>query len=144
MARSIKLNDENYIDSTGIVHNKQLLNEILTPVILYQNETGTYENFTLNDSVSNYKYIDIMTLQSGYTQGYKVSRLYDPNGKKVMINYISYDGSLSMDRLQSFGISVTFNNKSCTTGNQFGYVVGTNNYVTVTNSIKITKVIGYK
>lgn len=41
MAKSIKLNDDNYIDSTGVVHNKQLLENFIV-VDSGNNENGSY------------------------------------------------------------------------------------------------------
>ena len=110
--------------------------------ILYDNETGTSNSFTLNDSAENYKFIEIYTKQVDYYNGYKSQRLYSPNGKKAQINYSSYhvDG----DRVQFFGITVGFSGTSATISNKFGYVLGNVNYGTTADSVKVVRVIGYK
>ena len=110
--------------------------------ILYDNETGTSNSFTLNDSAENYKFIEIYTKQVDYYNGYKSQRLYSPNGKKAQINYSSYhvDG----DRVQFFGITVGFSGTSATISNKFGYVLGKVSYGTTAESIKVVRVIGYK
>lgn len=122
------------------------LNEIDTlikPTILYENSMGTSNNLTLTDSIDNYKYIEIYTKQENYTNGYKCEKVYEPNGKKVMINYTRYEPT-SPARLQSFGISVTFSGTSGTVGDKFGFVTGGQTYGTTGDSIKIVKVLGYK
>lgn len=58
MSKRFKYKDNNYLDSTGIVHNKVFLNEVLGKV-LYENNNGSNETITLNDNVSNYEYIKI-------------------------------------------------------------------------------------
>lgn len=54
MAQSIKLKNENYIDSTGVVHNKQLLSELLGKLdksLICAKITGS--NQTYNGSQNN-------------------------------------------------------------------------------------------
>lgn len=141
----------NYIDNQ--IFNRQYNNVndgwgewkklLLDGTILYENINGTVSNFTLNDSAANYKYIEIYTRQDEYTNGYKCQKVYDPNGKKVVINYSRYE-STNPARLQTFGISVTFNGKSATIGDKFGYVTGGQAYATTGDSVKIVKVLGYK
>ena len=110
--------------------------------ILYDNETGTSNSFTLNDSAENYKFIEIYTKQVDYYNGYKSQRLYSPNGKKAQINYSSYH--IDGDRVQFFGITVGFSGTSATISNKFGYVLGKVSYGTTAESIKVVRVIGYK
>lgn len=119
------------------------INTLITPAILYENSTGTSNNLTLTDSIDNYKYIEIYTKQENYTNGYKCEKVYEPNGKKVMINYTRYEPT-SPARLQSFGISVTFSGTSGTVGDKFGFITGGQTYGTTGDSIKIVKVLGYK
>lgn len=60
MAKSIKLNNETYIDSSGVIHEKQTLDVILDeleelkPTILYNNSNGSTGNITLNESINNF------------------------------------------------------------------------------------------
>lgn len=117
------------------------INELL-PVVLYENEAGTSNNFTLSDSVANYKYIEVYVKQESYTGGYKHEKLEEPNGKKVMFNYERYE--TNPDRLQSFGLSVTFSETSATVGDKFGFITGNQVYGTTADSIKVVKILGYK
>ena len=47
-------------------------------------------------------------------------------------------------KLQNFGIRLSFNQKNVTIDNMYAYVVGSSNYNTVSNSVKITKILGFK
>lgn len=64
MAQSIKLKNENYIDSTGVVHNKEKLSDLLTQKVLYS-RSKTYANIAdntvinLSDDITKYKRIII-------------------------------------------------------------------------------------
>ena len=51
MAQSIKLNNNNYIDSTGITHNRELLSNIIDTNVSLLN--GLINNKTIYDSGSN-------------------------------------------------------------------------------------------
>lgn len=118
------------------------INTLITPAILYENSPGTSNNFILSDSVENYRFIEVYAKQENYTNGRKYEKLEDPNGKKVMFNYERYE--TNPERLQSFGLSVTFNGTAATVGDKFGFVVGGQTYSTTGDSIKIVKVLGYK
>ena len=135
------LNSSSATDALSANMGKKLSDSSIGTV-LYNNEEGTSDNFTLSDSAENYKFIEIYTKQVGYYNGYKSQRLYSPNGKKAQINYSSYhvDG----DRVQFFGITVGFSGTSATISNKFGYVLGNMNYGTTADSVKVVRVIGYK
>lgn len=138
--QAMENNVENFVNE-----EIQTILDAITPVTLYENSSGTYENFTLNDSVSNYSYIDIISYQSGYGNTTATSRLYEPNGKTIRINRQRYDGSTSgYDRLQNFGMNLTFLGTTVTVSGRYGYVVGTGNYGTYSDTMYVTKVIGYK
>lgn len=66
MSKSIKLKNDNYWDSSSIVHKKSLLSDILTKLldtdILYASNTGTVapasgNSVILNKSVTNYQFV---------------------------------------------------------------------------------------
>lgn len=138
MARSIKLKDENYIDSTGIVHNKTPLNIILNGVILYENENGSNSNIDLVDNINNYTFVDVYYRNND--QFYTSRRFYKPNNKKVIL-----------DSYYTVGASIVFKMQSRTfNGTKFNvnanYEVN-NNQITVggTNSnTYVFLILGYK
>ena len=136
-----KIGDLSDLNTTNKDSLVSAINELL-PVVLYENEVGTSDNFTLSDSVANYKYIEVYVKQESYTGGYKHEKLEEPNGKKVMFNYERYE--TNPDRLQSFGLSVTFNGTAATVGDKFGFITGNQIYGTTAESIKVVKVLGYK
>lgn len=77
MAQSIKLKDENYIDSSGVTHNRELLFDILNN----QNDILNYS--TTEKSIGKYydgKTIYRKTIRSTYS---------DQNSKFVLLSNIS-------------------------------------------------------
>ncbi len=58
MAKSIKLKNNVYIDSSGVIHNHKKLSDYLNPVKLFDG----YENSTVQcmDDISNYQHISIV------------------------------------------------------------------------------------
>ena len=144
MTKAIKLQNDNYIDSSGVVHNRVPLNEILKPIVLYDNPNGTLENITLNQSVSKFEYIEIFYGRNGMYQSTKV---FNPNGKKTQCNmgstYIS-SNHIYCELLFSI-LSITDDkiNKS-SYGYYQTYDKTVNNVNTTGNYIYIYKVIGYK
>lgn len=62
MAKSFKYKDNNFLDSTGIVHNKILLSEILEPILLWENdapETSISEEKTIKLKSDDYEYLKV-------------------------------------------------------------------------------------
>lgn len=169
MNKSIKLKNNVYIDSTGIVHNRtglntilnQLLNKIneqeqliakLTPVVLYEDENSTASNtYNLTDNVSNYDRLTIYYKQTSYyTRTDKSVEIYAPHNKTVILdeNFVlltyngsNYNGAYDLQRaFKISGNTITLLN-AC---NQ--KYVGLNGTGTwgVADTISITKVVGYK
>lgn len=132
------------LSSLNTTDNSNIIGAInnLVGYTIYDNSTGTSDNFTLNDSVANYKFIEVYFKQDGYYNGYKSQKLYEADGKTMQINYFSYhaDGG----RIQFFGETISFSGVSATIGNKFGYVLGNQEYGTVGDTIKVVKIIGYK
>lgn len=62
MSKSIKLKNDIYIDSAGVVHNQELLSNILEnmkAVTLYDNSNGTSDaTVELAEDISAYRYIE--------------------------------------------------------------------------------------
>lgn len=139
MSKRFKYKDNNYLDSTGIVHNKVLLNEVLGKV-LYENNNGSNETITLNDSVSNYKFIEIFYKSND--SAYSSVRVDTPNGKRVSLQaFWSIDDWLYGKIKQ---ISISDNKINNLAAQQLVIGSGASPTVSLSNYIYITKVIGYK
>ena len=139
MSKRFKYKDNNYLDSTGIVHNKVLLNEVLG-VVLYENNNGSNENITLNDSASNYKFIEIL-YQSNDAACSSV-KIANPNGKRVSLQaFWSVDNYCYGKIKQVLIDNNKINNLSF---QQIVMPSGASPTISLSNFIYITKVIGYK
>jgi hypothetical protein len=143
MSKSIKLKDNNYLDSAGVMHNRKLLSSILNsliPVVLYDNVTGTTGNITLSDSAANYTYLKIFFYKSGV---YSSQEVYNPNGKTVALTlgnaYANGSIQFMLKQITINGTTITsnfcnyLNNTSTTTIN-----------VASENTVYISRVVGYK
>lgn len=139
MSKRFKYKDNNYLDSTGIVHNKVLLNEVLGRV-LYENNNGSNENITLNDTVSNYKFIEIFYKSND--GAYSSVRVEKANSK-----YVSLQAFWSVDNY-CYGkikqVSISNNKINNLAAQQLVIGSGASPTVSLSNYIYITKVIGYK
>ena len=105
MAQSIKLKNENYIDSTGVVHNRQLLSEILTPVILFNSASGSQSSsISLNvDDVDTFEKIDIIFGYDSMYHGFLTNTVYKKDGtfKNQYINICQFgDFAANKDEVQ--------------------------------------------
>lgn len=139
MSKRFKYKDNNYLDSTGIVHNKVLLNEVLGKV-LYENNNGSNENITLNDNTENYKYIEIFYQSNDYA--YSSVKVANPNGKRVSLQAFWSVDNYCYGKIKQVSID---NNKINNLAAQ-QLVIGSDVSPTISlsNFIYITKVIGYK
>lgn len=147
MSKSIKLKDNNFIDSSGIVHNKQKLNEIiLNSVILYDNSDGSSGDITLSDSAENYQYIDIFYRNEAHHHA--SMRVYSPNEKKVTLISMTQNNSGSYTGVYFRNKIVLISDTSIRThlSSQF-FITGNNACgmnLEASSLTFITKVIGYK
>ena len=139
MSKSFKYKDNNYLDSSGIVHNKVLLNEVLG-VVLYENNNGSNETITLNDSVSNYKFIEIFYKSND--NAYSSVRVDTPNGKRVSLQAFWSVDYVLYGKIKQISIS---DNKINNLAFQ-QVIIDNGGYPTISlsNFIYITKVVGYK
>lgn len=139
MSKRFKYKDNNYLDSTGIVHNKVLLNEVLGKV-LYENNNGSNETITLNDSVSNYKFIEIFYKSND--SAYSSVRVDTPNGKRVSLQAFWSIDDWCYGKIKQ--ISISDNKINNLAAQQLVIGSGASPTVSLSNYIYITKVIGYK
>lgn len=145
MAQSIKLKNETYIDSTGVVHNRQLLSNILNPTILYENASGSNGNITLKDSIDNYAYIEIFFHADSDNAQNSVKVLSPYNRNIALSSFLinlsgNYEGvfmRFSIIKIENQIITILKN------GQLFGGGSATESGTT-NNHIYIDTVIGYK
>lgn len=153
MSKSIKLKSPYYWDSDGVIHEQKKLSDILyvTEEHILLSE-GTYDDdITLNDDLSKYRRIVIFYKQTAYFDTtYGSITVENPNGKNVNISetfYIDeYNGSTYYG---AYLISRAYklNSNKITKINDGSYkFFGTHNTGTwgIADSLRITKVIGYK
>lgn len=150
MSKSLKLKNNNYWDSTGIVHNKKKLSDILyEETILFEGNSNG--DISLSDANENYEYIDI-EYNVNYASNLSVhrsTRLYETSNILFSLDGGWFDGNAYL-----FCSIYTLNNSMIK-----HYIVGgTTNvhssyrFSSTTNSTKvlnqddisITKVTGYK
>ena len=155
MAKSIKLNNETYIDSSGVMHKKQTLETILDeleelkPTILYNNSNGSTENITLNESINNFSAFCIFFTKSGrsYSTG-KCLRLTETSNVAT-ITYSENVYESGKYFLKTSNEHLTINDMTITRGEEYiskvqmfsSTVSGT---AASTNRSSIIRVEGYK
>ena len=115
----------------------------LTPVVLYQDNTGTTGNVSLLDSSSNYSFIEIIFRKSLHEMCGSAKIDMD-DGYGVLMSMIDYS-SVSIFQIEAEPVSIS--GSTITRGIaryvNFAYTVG--NYTSATESgFTILKVIGYK
>ena len=143
MSKRFKYKDNNYLDSTGIVHNKSLLSEVLGTT-LYTNVRGTTEDITMNSNVENYKCVEIFY---GCDDRYFNSgKIYEPNKKQVGL-LTPYISDATDGRAYMYVSNWKFE------GKKLNFLRAANKYLTENNTvsmfgtysyIRIYKIIGYK
>ena len=112
--------------------------------VLFENVDGLSESITLSESAENFSFLEIAYKCNTY--GYRTERIYDPNGKKVVLEYLAV-ANVEVNQLSSsiFLINetaVTLQSSCLINHSLKGYtkiVVEQGNDI-----IKITKIVGYK
>ncbi len=140
MAKSYKLKDDNYIDSGSISHNRKSLKEVLG-VVLYKDSTGTTGNVTLTKNAEDYDIIEIF-----YTSGSRSGsvRIRDfSNNEKISLNLTGTSASSFINIVKEVAISGI----SITKISERNFMVsggGSSHSFVDSDTIRITKVVGYK
>lgn len=117
----------------------------IQPVTLYENDTGTSTNFTLNDDSSNYKRIIVEAKNIEENALCLVPEIIDPDGKKFPIVTINTGGGATVTYIgnsvwQIAGNQVTKTQTNCLTALH----KNSNTDIVAHNNVRVTKVIGYK
>ena len=128
----------NKITDSNMNEIKDAVNS-LEPVTLYDNSSGSSGTITLNDSVANYKYIDIVFEGNNHTKD--CLRTYNPNGKSINLFTGNSNGVYVWIQLENLSFSgVTINR-----GSQYEIAFTSSGVSNLyTNNIYISKVVGYK
>lgn len=140
-----KINFQDYPNTTTPI-NATNLNQLQTNVensinnlgtVLYSNSNGTTGNVTLNDSTSNYSYLEVYYHKSNC---YNSTKIANPNGKvfQAVITNL-YQSNAFQNVMARYSISGTTITKQYE-----GYNSNDTITITTSNEINITKVVGYK
>ncbi len=144
MARAIKLKNNDYIDSTGIVHNRQILaNKLLLPYTLYESAEGSTGNFEISDNRRNYKYLEIYYGNSSYYR--KITEIHSEEVYVPLM--IFYDASWGM-QIQTCQFIIRGTSAQRANDKYINCNISTGGSVVCgmpsSPAIKIYKVVGYK
>ena len=131
---------DTYSTSTGDGYSCNYVNNnfSLKPVTLYENASGTTSAFTLNETIQNYKYIEVFYHTGDGTRYRGSSKVYVTNeGVTMSLVFFHYYSSLytKVAEINLSGDSVTFmNNVQAINGGS----ISSGSY------IKVNRVVGYK
>ena len=141
MNQSIKFKDNKYLDSTGIVHNKKKLNEILEPVILWEGDLGEAgKSATLIDDYTEYEKIIIL----GQWQGrYCSTFIYPDSQSNGSLEARFFNNSYMYHYKCYFEFSGTTLNLVSGAGLVNGSSGGVSGAFTGSCQMSINKIIGY-
>lgn len=118
--------------------NKNLLKGYLEETTLYSNSTGSNGNITLNDTYTNYKYIEVFGRNGTITGSSKIDTSLTSKASIVLANrnggtltFFTNVSTFSGTSLTQIGGSIAFSSSA---------IAG----FTQNNEVYITKVVGYK
>lgn len=118
----------------------------LIPVQLFNNTSGTLSTITLSETSANFTYLEIFYTRNT-ADGFSSVKVYSPNGKYANLMLIpaqiSNDIGFYGARIYINGTSITFQNGKGMTINGSGDNFYKSGY-SITNEIKIFRVIGYR
>jgi hypothetical protein len=119
----------------------------LKETILYQNASGTYTNFTLNDSILNYKYFEVLFTYNG-TQ-FSTGKIVAKNGNACLVAHANvYENSAyylktHAEPLTVSGVDVT-RREAYVSKAQINASAIIGSTASGANLVYITHVLGYK
>ena len=144
MSKSLKLKNNNYWDTKGIVHNKKFLNQILDNIeVTNLFEGKTQSEITLAESVENFDYIEILHSRGENTNGYSTTRIYKENIKSIGL-YENYCGKDEFSSITSTLVSITGKKLSFIAGKVLSFTK-TGNYLAYSTDVtSIYRVDGFK
>ena len=150
MSKSLKLENDNYLDSQSVTHNRELLSVVLETIknsisdmketVLYDNEAGSNDNITLSDSASNYKYLEILYRNNNNL--FKSVKVYQPNGKNVNLDIVI--GSANTMWIQSATRHINDNTITKVSNRGMQCNIKQISSMEIIEYLYIVRVIGYK
>ena len=115
-------------------------------VVLYDNASGTNAAITLSDSAANYEYIDVYYGKlDGTSGGYAYTRVYNPNGKRVVFQQVNtppYNVQIITSKILINANSVTWDVRGMTL--TYNVQTGAWSYGGEENRQLIYRVVGYR
>ena len=145
-----------FIDDTGTpskynTYNTETIDEKLNElkaVELYSNQSGSAEDITLSDDVSNYKFVEIVYGEyfNGNFNYLKCQKNPVINGKisSLSLDIVTSNAATTGMILFSKVVSITGNKLSVERSNKLSIVQNSNSFDNSNNNIRIVKVIGIK
>lgn len=126
-------------NQTDLAPSVNTVKKYVNGVVLYEGEETTIENpITLNDDVSNYDEIEIIT-EKGYS--IKSTKVPVSYGKAGVIHGFVTNGTFAQISMRNF----TFSGNKLNTNNSGGINLGqTSNTIYTDVEVRVKKVIGYK
>lgn len=121
----------------------EMIKEYIKPAVLYNDALGTNSTITLNDSATNYEYIEII-FRNNDNSYQSTGKLYNANGHTI---YLISIGVNSSGKSWLKATEVTLNGNKITFSNNYSEITLANSSsvsVTHTNTNFITRVLGYK
>lgn len=121
----------------------EMIKEYIKPVVLYNDASGTNSTIILNDSATNYEYIEII-FRNNDNSYQSTGKLYNANGHTI---YLISIGVNSSGKSWLKATEVTLNGNKITFSNNYSEITLANSSsvsVTHTNTNYITRVLGYK
>lgn len=135
MSKSIKLKNDIYWDTTS--YSK----------ILYDNPNGTQSDFTLSDTIANYKYIEVMYGRENWGSCPNSSRKGKVYNNGNMVIHLDYIYGYSSNTIDFSTTSLNINSKNVSFDNARTMHSTINTYGDVfcenRNVIEVFRVIGY-
>ncbi len=150
IASTNKIEAANVNDIKAVVNNNasELSSAIaevndLTPVVLYQDSTGTTGNVSLSDSSANYSFIEIIYRKSLHEMCGSI-KIDMSDGYGSLTGMIDYS-SASIFQIEAENISISGSTITRGTARYINFLYSNNTFVSGTETgFTIFKVIGYK
>ena len=135
------LDSDSTTDSLSAAQGK-ILNDMLTPVSLYDNASGTQGTITLSDSASNYQFLIINFRRD---TGYFSARVDNPNGRQITVPTTFYQEG-NPNNMYVYSSKLGFNNNTVTYIYHGLAHLPSGGTVSVGNddNVKVVKILGYK
>lgn len=141
-----KIGDLTNLETTAKTDLVSAINE-LTPVVLYDDDSGSSGNIEIEDNISNYSRIDIV-VKTTNNNIYNTLTFYDPNGKNLELRTGNAETGLT-DYYLFVACTMTFSGTTGTRTNNRVVSLRNGNAPAIGGTpsyynLLVTQVIGYK